>query len=89
MTESIQAQLREAGLNPDNPCHVSALFIEQLQTIDDEKQRANLIADRAALILESITVDSSQPNSQPRYTPSTSAAVEQIDTKEFARRLLR
>lgn len=89
LTESIHTQVREAGLNPDNPCHVSALFIEQLQTIDDEKQRANLIADRAALILESINVDSTQPNSQPRYTPSTSTAIEQIDTKEFARRLLR
>ena len=82
-------QIREAGLNPENPCHVSQLFLEQLQNSEDEKQRADLIADRAALILESTQVDSNPQNHQPHYIPATTSTLEQIDTKEFARRLLR
>ena len=89
LNESIQKQIREAGLNPENPCHVSQLFLEQLQNSEDEKQRADLIADRAALILESTQVDSNPQNHQPHYIPATTSTLEQIDTKEFARRLLR
>jgi hypothetical protein len=83
LTESIDNAIAKAGLDPKNPQHVSELFSKTLLATESEQDREALIRDRASLLGAT-----GQRVSTPTYKPQTTNATEQIDSKEFARRLL-
>lgn len=87
LVESIDAALTKVGLDAKNPAHVSELFSKQLLATEDEKQRDEMIADRAALVKPSKTHARPRYGSQPR-TSQMQTALESIDSAEFANRLL-
>jgi hypothetical protein len=79
----VARSLQHAGLNPDDPRHVSDRFLKQLLETEQASDRNELIAERAELL------GVQRPGiSSPQYVPATASVSEQIDTREFARRLL-
>jgi hypothetical protein len=84
ITESIDAAIAKAGLDPKNTTHVSELFSKQLLATESEQDREALIRDRAALL----GAVPQRGSSTPTYKPQTTNATEQLDAKAFSRRLL-
>lgn len=83
--ESINKELTAAGLDPKNPSHVSELFAKQLRATESEDERKALIADRATLLG---ATRATEGHSQPTYRPTNTPALESMDAKTFASRLL-
>ena len=90
LQESINVQLTAAGLDPANKTHVSELFAKQLLATESEQDRAALIQDRAALVgaKPGQSPITSGGTGTPVYKPSQANTLEQLDAKDFARRLL-
>ena len=85
--KSIDVALTTEGLDPRNTAHVSELFSKQLLATEGEQDRLELIKDRASLLGAKSRGGSSHPVYQPSNSNNSTNATEQIDVKEFARRL--
>jgi len=76
----IEAELKAAKLDPADAKHCSAVFLEQLNALEDEQARKSLIDDRAVLVLESKTDKAPQ---KPFTVTNTTESVTPLTRQEI------
>lgn len=83
---TIEQELTAAGLDKQNPIHVSELFSKTLFATESVDARKALIADRVALVKPA--AGGSHQFQTPKSGSTFQNTSEQLDAKSFARRLL-
>lgn len=82
LQQTIESELKESGLDPKSPVHVSEVFAKQLLATESVNGRKSLIADRVALV--KVGKGSPSPKSGNGHLTQ---ATEEISTEQFLSRL--
>jgi hypothetical protein len=76
----VESELRAAKLDPQNNRHVGNIFMRTLLATEDRDTRAELIADRCQLVLESDISDQHKPPQQHQKPVTTAAPARQASS---------
>lgn len=88
-SDTIESELTEAKLDPQDSFQCSAVFLKSLAACESVEDRAELIADRASLVLESADHKNPTPKTPAKKPVTTTATetTEAVDVKSFVRGL--
>lgn len=90
-SDAIEAELTEAKLDPQNEKQCSPVFLKALAACESAEDRAELIADRATLVLESIesppVTEGTKPAAKKPVTTPATEGTGGLDAAAFVRSL--